>query len=58
MRQNKQELMYLAHDQGGRVTQSDMESGFRRAIPSYKAVGAGEEVYGRLWPLHLPVVPK
>lgn len=45
--------MLLAHDQGDRDTQSDLEPGFIRAIPSYKTVGAAEEMYGRLVPLHL-----
>lgn len=47
--------MPLAHDQGSRATQSDMESGFIRVIPSYKTVGTGEEVYGRLLPLQVLV---
>lgn len=44
-------------DQGGRATQSDRDVGFTRAIPSYKTVGAGQDICGRLAHLHLLVGP-
>lgn len=46
-----------ATDQGGRATQSDREVGFTRAIPSYKTVGAGQDICGRSARLHLLVGP-
>lgn len=57
MEQSKEELMQLAHDQGGRAMQRDMVSEFIRVSPSHNTAGANEEVYGRLVPLYPLVGP-
>lgn len=50
--------MQLAHDQGGRAIQSDMELEFIRVSPSHNTVGTNENVDGRLIPLHPLLRPK